>query len=553
MRLLPLTTLTGQEWDPAFSPDGEQVAFAWNGPKQDNLDIYVTLVGSPDVRRLTSDPAEDRHPTWSPDGRQIAFLRARPGGTTIQIVSALGGTDRKLGDFRGADSLGWSPDPHWLAAGRSGTRDIAGQQPGIYLIPVEGGDPRLLIAPKGGFDSQPAFSPDGHRVAYVTCRHPNVSVIPGALECDIYLVELNAEGTASASPRRLTTQRSSFFDSIAWTRDGSAVVYAASPQAQPYLWRVGVDGTRPPERIEIAGPGATGPGIAMSRDRLAFTRDLSDLDIYRFEVGRPAQLVVGSTFGEMEPRLSADGRRLVFGSARSSGDTFDLWVADADGSNPQQLTQGPGRAQGSPAWSPDGRRIAFDSFAADDARLHIWMIDAEGGTPRRLTTQTGDEMVPTWSHDGRWIYFSSNQGTGYGIWRVSANGGTPEPVNRGASGPFACESADGRTLLFQPKDADSPLMAMSLTSGGVRELVPCVRDSAFGVGPQGVYYVPCDPSDEPSVHVMNLETERDQRLGTLEGLRPRPLGLAVSPDGKTILYPRLTRENQDLMLIENFR
>ena len=59
MRTLPLTSLTGSELYPTFSPDGEQVAFSWNGTKQDNWDVYVTLVGSSDVRRLTSDPAED--------------------------------------------------------------------------------------------------------------------------------------------------------------------------------------------------------------------------------------------------------------------------------------------------------------------------------------------------------------------------------------------------------------------------------------------------------------------------------------------------------------
>ena len=125
MRVVPLTTLTGEECNPTFSPDGEQVAFAWNGEKQDNWDIYVTLVGSSDVRRLTSDPLPDGNPAWSPDGRQIAFLRERPDGTTIQLVSALGGPDGKLSDFRGADSLSWSPDGHWLAAGRSGERGRA--------------------------------------------------------------------------------------------------------------------------------------------------------------------------------------------------------------------------------------------------------------------------------------------------------------------------------------------------------------------------------------------------------------------------------------------
>jgi hypothetical protein len=111
----------------------------------------------------------------------------------------------------------------------------------------------------------------------------------------------------------------------------------------------------------------------------------------------------------------------------------------------------------------------------------------------------------------------------------------------------------GQQLLFQPKDADSPLMSMALTGGEARQLVPCVWWSAFGAGPQGVYYVPCDSSAHPPIHVMNPETGRDRRLGTLENLMKRPLGLSVSPDGRTIVYPRLMNQNDDLMLIENFR
>jgi Tol biopolymer transport system component len=292
--------------------------------------------------------------------------------------------------------------------------------------------------------------------------------------------------------------------------------------------------------------------MAPSRDRLAFTRRSWDTDIYRFEVGRPLQLVVGSSFAEIEPRFSPDGRRLVFGSARSGGDITDIWIAEADGSNPRQLTHGPGRHQGSPYSSPDGRRIAFDSFT-DDLHFHIWITDADGGTPRQLTTRGGNDFVPTWSHDGRWIYFSGDQGTGRDIWRVSPSGGPPERVTHGAAGAFACESADGKSLVFQPKDADSPLMTMALAGGHARQLLACVKNSAFGVGPQGVYYVPCDPTPDPPVYVLDPKTGRNARLGRLDGLAERPLGLSVSPDGNTIIYPRQVLSRADLMLIENFR
>jgi eukaryotic-like serine/threonine-protein kinase len=535
-----------------FRPDGEQVAFSWDGAGQDNRDIYVTLVGSSEVRRFTSDPDPDTKPTWSPDGRQIAFLREEPDGTSIQLVSALGSGERKLSDFKGADSISWSPDGHWLAAGRSGRSSLAGEPRGIYLIPVEGGDPRPLIAsgPRTT-DSKPAFSPDGRRLAYSSCSYIATSSFPGVGGCDVHLVELNAAREPSAPPRRLTTQKSIYIDSIAWTGDGRVLVYDdGGTFVVSHLWRLEVAGNRPPERVEVAGVGASTPAI--SRNRLAFTRLSVDSDIYRFEEGRPLQLALGSTSEDSQPRVSPDGRRLAFTSLRAGGDASDIWVSHIDGSNVRQLTHGPGSHQGSSSWSPDGRRIAFDSYG-DDLHFHIWIIDENGGTPRRLTTQPGDESVPVWSRDGQWIYFSADRGTGRDIWRAPPSGGVPERLTRGASGHLACEAPDGSHLLFQLKDADSPLMVMALPTGAARQLVACVRNGAFGVGPQGVYYVPCDPKDTPAIHVMNLDTGRARRLGALDGLVVRPLGLSVSRDGRTILYPRQVQTNADLMLIENFR
>jgi Tol biopolymer transport system component len=134
----------------------------------------------------------------------------------------------------------------------------------------------------------------------------------------------------------------------------------------------------------------------------------------------------------------------------------DLWIAEADGSNPQQLTRGPGEDQGSPSWSPDGRRIVFDS-RREDFRIHLWMIDVDGGAPRRLTAEAGYQVAPTWSHDGRWIYYSRWRADTRDIWRVPADGGGTQ-------------------------SADSPLMTMALPSGQARQLIACVKNSAFGVG-----------------------------------------------------------------------
>ena len=72
------------------------------------------------------------------------------------------------------------------------------------------------------------------------------------------------------------------------------------------------------------------------------------------------------------------------------------------------------------------------------------MIDADGGGPRRLTLEAGDQVVPTWSRDARWIYYSWWQGNTRHIWRMPADGGAPERLAHGAAGPFACESVDGK-------------------------------------------------------------------------------------------------------------
>jgi len=413
---------------------------------------------------------------------------------------------------------------------------------GIRLVDVSSGETRSITAPaESMYHSGPVFSPDGRRLAYRSCS--------GWAGCHLEVSELRPDGVAEGAARRVTRGGMSP-QGLAWTRDGTSLVFNDSVRGDR-LWRVSIQRNERPRQIEIAGFGATWPAIAASRDRLAFVRSGSRTDIYRFEVGRPPEAVVVSNFLDWNPHLSPDGRRLAFESNRG-GEGDEIWLAAADGSNPTQLTHGPGLWQGSPRWSPDGRRIAFDSYG-EDGQSDIWAIDADGGSLRRLTSSPVLHSSPAWSHDGRFVYFSSRRAGTETISRVPVAGGPEEQVTHTGGGRCE-EAADGRTLFFkQATSGDSPLLARSLAGGQERTLIDCVPYRGYALGRAGIYHVGCggDPGAVPLL-LREPATGRDRFLGTLD--RPRPLGgLTVSADGKLILYDKLIGEGSDLVLIENFR
>jgi Tol biopolymer transport system component len=549
-RVVPLTALPGWAGAPTFSPDGERVAFYWNGEAGDNYDIYVKLIGASDLQRLTTDPAVDWGPAWSPDGRRIAFVRASSWGSAgaIYLVSALGGPDRKLSDLPvgTATTLSWSRDGQWIAAARAGPQaETTSGANGIYLVAVEGGEPRPLTrAQPGGRDYAPALSPDGRRLAYAACtRGP-------AQRCDVYVVELGPDLVPTGPPRQITRQALFWIPNATWLPDGRSLVYETLlGPGLSYLWRVDIDGSRPPERLEVAGGGARWPAI--SGNRLAFTRFRAHQDIVRLNPGRPREVLpASSSLWNGLGQFSPDGRRIAFESMRS-GDRMEIWLAGADGRDSVQLTSGPGRWQGSPAWSPDGRRIAFDS-QLEDRHWDIWTIDVAGGAARRLTQDPGNENVPSWSRDGRWVYFSAEREGKGGIWRIPATGGVQERIAElDASTGRAQESLDGKTLFFAGIGGSPPLFALPLAGGPARKLVDCVWGRvAFAVAEGSVYYAACGRGPDTQLHRLDLATGEDSIVGVLDGYG---WSLTVSPDGRSILYTSQTGSGSDLMLVEGFR
>jgi Tol biopolymer transport system component len=555
LRVVSLTTLTGSEYGPTFSPDGSQVAFAWDGEQQDNSDIYVKLVGSSDVRRLTSDAAVDFAPQWSPDGKWIAYARSEsPTSNEIRLMSSLGGSERVL-KVPLRPPATWSPDGQYLVAGRASEAGGGDQSNGLYLVPVEVGEPRPItrvVAPAN--DACPAFSPDGRHLAYASCQD-----VTNRSNCHIQVLDLDSTIDPLGSPRRLTRAPFWTIQGIAWSRDGTFIVFAARQGALTNLWRVAADGTHEPVRIEVAGMDAAFPGTTTSADRLAFSKSIDDEDIFRLDVGGIARPVARSSVKDTNAQFSPDGQRMAFCSARS-GDAFEVWVAGTDGSKPERLTRGPGRWQCSPTWSPDGKRIAFDS-QAEDGSWHIWTIDVDGGWPQQITKEVGDQVKPTWSRDGQWIYFIWLRGNDHDIWRTAGPNRPHEQVTYSGTETRAWESADGLGVFYKRGHSDSPLYFQPLSGGAPRAAIPCVAYSWFSVVRHGIYYVPCQPhgsgNRDMPVRVLNAVTGEDRQVAALDMLFPASgLGVssfAVSPDGQTILYSRLVSSGADLMLIENFR
>jgi Tol biopolymer transport system component len=345
-RVLSLTSYPGVEFSPAFSPDGRQVAFSWDGEKGENEDIYVQIVGSDSPHSVTKDPARDVSPAWKPDGSQIAFARLEAGRAAIYVASPLGGSERKLAAFSAIpDSeggppeardprLSWSPDGRWLVV----SRVTSGEESGVFVIAAGDGTVHRLLARGDASDDyrMAVYSPKGDALALI-----NASFI------EVVRIGATDPPTARDAPRRLTTALG-FVSGLAWTADGKDLVFGRAQfpsPSPPYLWRVPVSGDRAPQRIDLAGVGGF-PAVAGSS--LAFVRRGLQEDLLRLQEGQVPETLLASTANEQDASYSPKGTKIAFATDRS-GEGTEIWVANTDDeSSRRSVTNGTHKPEGSP-------------------------------------------------------------------------------------------------------------------------------------------------------------------------------------------------------------
>jgi Tol biopolymer transport system component/DNA-binding winged helix-turn-helix (wHTH) protein len=556
VEVVPLTGMAEMEDYAAFSPDGNQVAFASRGKRSDGDGIYTVLIGGEKPLRLTSDP-RDCCPVWSPDGRAVAFARSlgedtesgleRSGsGYTIYTVSALGGTPRMVysnsGDFPEhvgyLPTFSWSPDGAQLAI--SAVSPSLGR-PAITLLSLRDLSLHPITAPPREFsDWGPAFSPDGKSLAFLR------SSGPGEVD-DLYMVP-----ATGGEARRLTFDNRMIFGPPAWSPDGRDIVFSSKRAGLSTLWRIGASGGTP-QRIEGVGTSVMFPAVSRNSHRLAYTSYVWRPSLWSVRLVDPKhsaglpQLLFASKGAVGISYFSADGKKIVFESNQSGYD--EIWTVNSDGSNPTQLTFLAGES-GTPRWSYDGRSVAFDYRPSE--RSEIYTVDYSVGRPRIFPTNPGaNNVTPSWSRDGHWIYFASSRGNEpIQVWKAHyPEGGTIQLTQNGGTSPV--ESADG--FLYYSKSMNSDEIWKIPADGGPESLVLKIPDldcwCRWALAPAGIYFIAQKSERQGTLFFYDFVGKKPTEILGFEKSVEFP---AISPDGTFLIYSQEDQRDGTIVLVNNF-
>ena len=329
------------------------------------------------------------------------------------------------------------------------------------------------------------------------------------------------------------------------------------------LWRVSLNGGTP-EPITSGGQDVYRPSIAKHGDRLTYVADAGNNNLWRIPLdasgslaGGPSRLIYSTRY-QQDPQYSADGTRIAYSSDRSGSN--EVWVSDAEGRTSTQLTHFRGPATGTARWSPDSNWLAFDTRASGNP--DVFIMKSDGGALKRLTTSDAEDVVPSWSHDGKWVYFASNRTGDLQIWKVLANIGETlvnPPVQVTHRGGFnAWESSDAKYLYFNRSRGQPALWRMSLITGGEEPVLDSLQDWGWWtLAPQGLFFFhPAETGNKRQARLM-LSDLTGQNIRELLEI-PKPVtyenaALAASPDGRYLAYTQMDQDGSDIMLIENFR
>ncbi len=533
-----LTSHNADEIEPAWSPDGWQIAFA--SDREGNYEIYLTSAENGSLTRLTDDPAMDRYPAWSPDGQRLAFVSNRDGNFEIYTIGVDDSQPTRLTYDPTLDRYpAWSPDGQYLAfeSNRDGNPEIYILEVACASQPTDCDRQPIRLTQNPALDSKPAWSPDGQYLAFESDRHGNL---------EIYVMEVEAilRGQADGNrPIRLTDHPAWDYQP-AWLPNSQQIIFTSTRDSNTDIYIMNIeaalqesDDSRPVRLTQdvtveeapawtsaaVAAPTPV-PTMIPPTGKIAFVseRDGSrDIYVMNADGSQPINLT-NHPMGDYAPVWSPDGQQLAFVSDRSYD--YEIYVINAEcaslpeGCSQQQvnLTNDPGNDD-SPRWSPDGRQIAFISWR--DGNPEIYVMNTEcvsrpegcGSGPTNLTNHPALDEAPAWSPDGQRIAFVTQRNGGRDIYIMNSDGSQPTHLdNHPAWEGSPTWSPDGQHIAFVSN-----------------------RDDKI------------DPFAATEIYVMNTGGSQQTRLTHMPG---REEELAWSPNGQYLAF--VSEQNGDIYTLD---
>ncbi len=403
--LSKLTDFQGTEYSPSLSPDGKTVLYSAFDDDPDE-DIYRLRVGGQNPINLTADSKDhDSDPAFSPDGEQIAFFSTRMGGG-IFVMGATGENPKRVCDTGFAPA--WSPDGNSIVYTTSNVTNPYGRidTGQLWRLDLQTKQHRQLDTsdpedPDGqNLDAvEPAWSPDGSRIVYWTVRNGQRD-----------LCSISADGGDRVL---LTDDRATDWNPI-WIDGGSTIVYLSDRGGQFGFWSITVD-----ERNQAVGePHPFMPSTARvvqaaasyDGSRLVIVDRRARNSIEKIEFDPIAEVFVGkpttiySTSGRIEqPDLSPDGEWFAF---RDGPPMENIYVMKSDGSSRRRLTDSPYKDRG-PKWAPDAQTLMY--YSNKEGKYKVFEMNRDGTEDRMLMKSKDNTQLtaPFPSHAGTQIYAQS--------------------------------------------------------------------------------------------------------------------------------------------------
>lgn len=489
------------------------------------------------LTRLTNT-GKGRWASISPDGKYVVHIVGDPGRMSVWLRHIATGSEKEI-----APSLGgvtyccpfFSPDGNYVYY----IQPQANVPSVGYQVPVLGGDPKKIIE---DVDSQPTFSPDGKRFAFIR-GHPG--------EGSVDLIVANADGTGE---QKISTYELVHFFQLgvpmnaAWSPDGENIVLGVPATDTSGLYRRVLA-----VRVKDGKATEIGSQRWYALGQFAWLRDGSGLVFTGSDQssGSPVQIwyisypagrarnVTNDLNDYRGVNLTADGSALV---TVPLDRLSTVWVApNGDSSRAVQITSNKYDGLDGVAFAPDGR-VVYTSRTGG-GKSNLWIANADGTGQRQLTADVHTHSMPVVSRDGRYVVFVSNRaGTSQNIWRIDIDGANATQLSYGQADAAPSLSPDSQWVAYTNNDnGTQSLWKVPITGGNPVRLTDFTTATPV-ISPDGKHIASnyLDLQAKPTRQLVAIiPFEGGQPIKTFD-IVMRPLRLRWTPDGKAMIY-NLTR------------